>query len=76
MSALFFCWYMAFALLSAYDQGFMNRKVSGEINIATVFGLLQFLSTITIVLTYSRFAKKRIDPQVDRVKELAGVGEE
>ncbi|WP_035842839.1 DUF485 domain-containing protein [Kitasatospora azatica] len=73
VSALFFCWYMVFALLSAYDHEFMKQKVSGEINVGTVFGLLQFVSTITIVLTYRHFAAKKLDPQVDRIHELAGI---
>ncbi|SES42061.1 Uncharacterized membrane protein, DUF485 family [Streptomyces sp. yr375] len=73
MSALFFLWYMAFTLLSAYAHGFMSRKVSGEINMGTILGLTQFASTMAIVLAYRRFARKEIDPEVDRIRELAGV---
>lgn len=76
MSALFFCWYMTFALFSAYGHGFMSRKVFGSVNMGTVFGLLQFVSTITIVLLYRGFADKKIDPQVDKVRELAGADKE
>jgi uncharacterized membrane protein (DUF485 family) len=76
MSAVFFFWYMAFALLSAYSHAFMSQKVVGEINTGTVFGLMQFVSTIAIVLTYRRFARKKLDPEVDRIQELAGVGKE
>jgi uncharacterized membrane protein (DUF485 family) len=76
MSALFFVWYMTFALFSAYGHGFMSRKVFGSVNMGTVFGLLQFVSTMTIVLLYRRFADKKIDPQVDRVRELAGADKE
>ncbi|CAL9580817.1 hypothetical protein SUDANB145_05024 [Streptomyces sp. enrichment culture] len=76
MSALFLCWYMTFALLSAYAGDFMSRKVSGEINMGTVIGLLQFVSTILIVLAYRRFARKKLDPEVDRIHELAGVDKE
>ncbi|KOV74029.1 membrane protein [Streptomyces sp. NRRL WC-3618] len=76
MSALFFCWYMTFVLLSAYAHEFMSRKVTGEINMGTILGLMQFASTITIVLTYRRFARKKLDPAVDRIHELAGVDRE
>ncbi len=75
-SAAFFCWFMTFAVLSAYDRGFMKRKVSGEINMGTVLGLLQFLTTILIVLLYRHFATKKLDPQVDMIRELAGAGKE
>ena len=76
MSAAFFCWFMTFAILSAYDRGFMKRKVSGEINMGTVLGLLQFVTTILIVLMYRRFARKKLDPQVDMIRGLAGAGKE
>lgn len=70
MTALFLCWYLTFALFSAYGNEFMGRKVAGEVNVGTLFGLAQFLTTITIVVTYARFAKKRLDPQSDRIQEL------
>lgn len=76
MSALFFFWYMAFALLSAYAHGFMSHKVAGEINMGTVLGLMQFASTIAIVLAYRSFARKKLDPEVDRINELAGADKE
>jgi uncharacterized membrane protein (DUF485 family) len=76
MSAAFFFWYMAFALLSAYAHAFMSHKLVGEINTGTVLGLMQFASTIAIVLTYQRFARKKLDPEVQRINELAGVGKE
>lgn len=76
MSALFFCWYMTFALFSAYGHGFMSRKVFGSVNMGTLFGLLQFVSTMAIVLLYRGFADRKIDPQVDKVRELAGADKE
>ncbi|MCQ4040506.1 DUF485 domain-containing protein [Streptantibioticus rubrisoli] len=76
VSLAFFCWYMAFAVLSAYDRGFMKHKVTGEINMGTLFGLLQFVTTLVIALSYRRFADKKLDPQVDIIKELAGAGKE
>lgn len=76
MSAAFFLWYLAFALLSAYAHAFMSHKLVGEINTGTVLGLMQFASTIVIVLMYQRFARKKFDPEVQRINELAGVGEQ
>ncbi|MEH0423085.1 DUF485 domain-containing protein [Streptomyces sp. B21-083] len=76
MSALFFCWYLTFVLLSAYAHGFMSHKVAGEINTGTILGLMQFVSTMAIVLGYRRFARKKLDPEVDRIHELAGVDKE
>lgn len=76
MSALFFCWYMTFALFSAYGHEFMSRKVFGSVNMGTLFGLLQFVTTMAIVLGYRRFADRKIDPQVDKVREFAGADKE
>jgi uncharacterized membrane protein (DUF485 family) len=74
MSLGFFLWYMSFALLSAYAHAFMSHKLAGEINTGTVLGLLQFVSTMVIVVTYQRFARKKFDPEVQRINELAGGG--
>lgn len=76
MSLGFFLWYMSFALLSAYAHAFMSHKLLGEINTGTVLGLMQFVTTMAIVLTYQRFARKKFDPEVQRINELAGVGKE
>lgn len=73
MTALFFTWYLVFVLLAAYAPGFMSIRVYGEINIGVVMGLLQFVSTVAICAAYLRFAKRRIDPQVARIRQQAGV---
>ena len=43
MTVAFFLWYALYVLLSAYARGFMGTKVIGNINVALVFGLLQFV---------------------------------
>jgi|GraSoiStandDraft_30_1057271.scaffolds.fasta_scaffold62165_2 uncharacterized membrane protein (DUF485 family) len=76
MTALFLAWYLAYVLLAAFDHELMSRKLAGEINVGLVFGVLQFVSTILIMMAYLRFAKRRIDPQVDAIRKKAGVVEE
>jgi uncharacterized membrane protein (DUF485 family) len=73
MSLIFFAWYMAYVLLAAYAHDFMSRKVLGEVNVAIVLGLLQFVSTIGITAAYVRFANRRLDPQVAEIRRRAGV---
>lgn len=73
MSLLFFGWYMTYVLLAAYSHDFMRQKVYGEINIAIVLGVLQFVTTIGITFVYVRFAKRRIDPLVTEIRRQAGV---
>ncbi|WP_081640020.1 DUF485 domain-containing protein [Actinomadura flavalba] len=62
MTAAFLTWYLLYVVLSAYARGFMGTKVIGEINVALVFGLLQFLSTFLIAWLYERYARRTLEP--------------
>jgi uncharacterized membrane protein (DUF485 family) len=68
MTAAFFLWYALYVILSAYARGFMGTKVVGNINVALVFGLLQFVSTFLIAWLYARYADRRLDPLADRLR--------
>ncbi|MEH0974552.1 DUF485 domain-containing protein [Micromonospora sp. CPCC 205546] len=76
MTVAFFLWYALYVILSAYARGFMGTKLFGSnINVALVFGLLQFVSTFLIAWLYSRFADRKIDPVADRIRaEIGEVG--
>ncbi|HEY7273805.1 MAG TPA: DUF485 domain-containing protein [Actinoplanes sp.] len=67
MTAAFLLWYALYVLLSAYARDFMSIKIVGNINVALVFGLLQFLSTFLIAWYYSRYASRELDPLADKV---------
>lgn len=73
MTLLFIVWYFAYVLLAAYAHDFMSIKVYGQINIAILMGVGQFVSTALITFAYLRFARRRLDPQADRVRQQAGV---
>ncbi|MFB4314593.1 DUF485 domain-containing protein [Actinomadura sp. 21ATH] len=62
MTVAFLAWYLLYVVLSAYARGFMGTKVVGEINVALVFGLLQFASTFLIAWAYERHASRRLEP--------------
>jgi uncharacterized membrane protein (DUF485 family) len=68
MTAAFFLWYALYVLLSAYARDFMGTKIVGNINVALVFGLLQFVSTFLIAWLYARYADRRLDPAADRLR--------
>ena len=72
MTVAFFLWYALYVILSAYARGFMGTKLFGNINVALVFGLLQFVSTFVIAWLYSRFADRKIDPVADRIRAEIG----
>lgn len=58
----FLVWYLLFVVMSNWAPGFMSIKVVGNINIALVFGLLQFASTFAIAWLYSRYSTAKLDP--------------
>jgi uncharacterized membrane protein (DUF485 family) len=68
MTIAFFLWYALYVLLSAYARGFMGVKLIGNINVALLFGLLQFVTTFLIAWYYSKYAAQRIDPIADQIK--------
>ena len=64
----FIAWYLLYVLMSAYARDFMATKLFGNINIAYVFGLLQFVSTFVIAYVYAKYADKHFDPTADRIR--------
>ena len=71
MTGLFLAWYFLYVLLAAYAPGFMSHKVGGgNINIALLFGLGQFVSTFAITMIYVRWADKEIDPAAEKMRHL------
>jgi len=75
MTVAFFLWYALYVLLSAFARGFMSIKLVGNINVALVLGLLQFVTTFLIAWYYARFAAQRVDPLADKIRnELESEG--
>lgn len=68
LTVAFILWYLLYVLLSNYAGGFMGTKVFGNINIAFVFGLAQFLTTFLIAWFYSRHAVSKLDPKAEAIK--------
>jgi uncharacterized membrane protein (DUF485 family) len=68
MTIAFFLWYALYVILSAYARDFMGTKVFGNINVALIFGLLQFFTTFLIAWLYSRFAGRKLDPTADAIR--------
>ncbi|WP_172387530.1 DUF485 domain-containing protein [Streptomyces sp. MNP-20] len=68
LTVAFITWYLVYVLLSNYAGGFMGTKVAGNINVALVLGLAQFLTTFLIAWWYSRHAATKLDPRADAIK--------
>ncbi|MEU4103891.1 DUF485 domain-containing protein [Streptomyces tanashiensis] len=68
LTLAFIAWYLLYVLLSNYAGGFMGTKVFGNINVALVLGLGQFLTTFLIAWLYSRHAARRLDPRAEAIR--------
>lgn len=73
MTLLFVVWYLVYVVLAAYFHGFMSTPVFGEVNVGILLGVGQFVSTALITAAYVLFAKRRLDPEVEKVRRQAGV---
>lgn len=60
-TVVFMLWYVLYVICNNWARGFMNTVVVGNINIALIFGLLQFVSTFLIAWLYSRYANRKLD---------------
>ena len=64
----FIVWYLLYVLLSNYAGGFMGTKLFGNINVAFVFGIAQFVTTFLIAWWYARHANAKLDPKAEAIK--------
>lgn len=69
MSIAFLAWYLLYVLLSAFGRDFMGIVLFGNVNVALVFGILQFASTFGIAILYTRFARKKFDAQATVLRD-------
>ncbi|MFC5722455.1 DUF485 domain-containing protein [Streptomyces gamaensis] len=75
LTAAFLAWYLLYVLLSNYAGGFMGTTLVGNINVALVLGLAQFLTTFLIAWWYSRHAATRLDPRAEALRSRLEAGE-
>lgn len=67
-TVVFLSWYVLYILMTIYARDFMSTELFGNINVAYVFGLSQFISTFVIAFVYSRYAEKHFDPTADAIR--------
>ena len=58
----FLAWYLLYVIMSNWASGFMNTQVVGHINVALIFGLLQFVTTFGLAWMYSNYSNAKLDP--------------
>ena len=60
-TAVFLSWYLLYVVMSNWAHDFMSNRVFGHVNVALIFGLLQFLSTFVIAWRYARHMNNKVD---------------
>lgn len=69
MTAVFLSWYLLYVIASGWARDFMGQQVWGNINVAYIFGLLQFVSTFLIAWLYERHMNRHVDPLAARLRD-------
>ena len=73
---LFIIWYFLFVIIAVFAPGFMRISVFGDVNVGLCFGVLQFVSTFVIAMSYRRWAGRRLDPLSDRLRHRLEEGQQ
>lgn len=76
MTAAFLAWYLLYVVMSGWARDFMGTKIVGNINVALVFGILQFVSTFLIAWLYARHADRKLDTLADKLRARVEGGDE
>ena len=58
----FLSWYLLYVFMSMWAHDFMSKVLFGQINVALVFGLLQFVTTFSIAWAYASYMNREVDP--------------
>lgn len=66
---LFIVWYFLFVIIAVFAPGFMRITVFGDFKVGLCFGLLEFVSTFAIAAAYCHWARRRLDPLADRLRQ-------
>ena len=62
-------YYLLLIVLAGYAPGLMRARILGELTLAYVFALSQFLMVGVAACAYLRLARARVDPLVERLHE-------
>jgi uncharacterized membrane protein (DUF485 family) len=65
----FMAWYITYVVCNNWARDFMNTPVVGYVNVALIFGLLQFVSTFLIAYLYARHANRSLDPLATKLRD-------
>lgn len=62
-------WFVIYVLLAMYAPTFMSARVFGNVNIAILLGVAQFVTTFAITWAYVKYADKNLEPRSRAIRE-------
>jgi uncharacterized membrane protein (DUF485 family) len=74
MTVFFLIYYLALPFLAGTAPGLMGSKVFGQFTFGYLFALSQFLMAFIVAWVYSRWARRRLDPLAEDVRERLHAG--
>ncbi|MEN9707251.1 MAG: hypothetical protein RIS31_817, partial [Actinomycetota bacterium] len=60
-------WYFLYVILTGFAREWMNTKLFGNITIAFMMGVLQFVTTFVIAWAYDNHSTKHLDDASDDI---------
>jgi uncharacterized membrane protein (DUF485 family) len=69
---VFLVWYFLYVIAAVFARPLMRHRIVGDVNVALVFGVLQFASTFLLARRYSGYSRDALDPLRAQVAADAG----
>lgn len=68
LTIAFLVWYFLYVILTAFAREWVSTPVFGNVNIALILGVLQFISTFLIAWLYERHSSHKLDAPSEEIK--------
>jgi uncharacterized membrane protein (DUF485 family) len=65
--SLFLGWYLLYVFGVVFARDLMAYRIAGNVNVALVFGVLQFAAAFVLAWRYTRHARRVLDPLAARI---------
>lgn len=65
-------WYLLYVIAVAFTPGVLGHRLIGGVDVALVFGLLQFALTFLLARRYSHYSRRVLDPLRSQLAADAG----
>jgi len=71
LTVAFLLWYFLYVALTAFAREWVSTPVIGNINIAFILGVLQFVTTFVIMWQYERYSSSKLDALSEELRHKA-----